>query len=77
MGPLAQGSGTAAKKPARLVGGNTIPATFTSNSFGFNYVDSSQDLPATVPEPANLTLVGLGAVGLAVGAIRRRRQRVP
>ncbi len=51
--------------PLNLVG--TSPGYFGPN---FTFTSAS----ATVPEPASLTMFGLGAVGLVAGAMRRRRQ---
>lgn len=48
--------------------GNPIPGSLTSES-GVNYNPVVQ----AVPEPGSLTLAGLGALGMAVGAWRRRR----
>jgi len=50
---------------APLISGGTVPAYFGPN---FTYTS------AAVPEPASLTMFGLGAVVLVAGAIRRRRQ---
>jgi hypothetical protein len=46
---------------------------------GYNWVVGMQSLtfsPAAVPEPASLTLLGLGAVSLAGYGLRRRKQAV-
>lgn len=40
-----------------------------------NWVGTYSVAPSAVPEPASVTLVGLGAFGLIAGAIRRRRQQ--
>ncbi len=49
----------------------------TPESLGYDVIfESGMQSPnlSPVPEPASLTLVGLGAFGLIAGAIRRRRQ---
>lgn len=40
---------------------------------GVANVDGLEFLPAPVPEPASMTLVGIAAVGISLGALRRRR----
>jgi PEP-CTERM motif len=43
---------------------------------GLGYVFGGEiGLPTAVPEPASLTLFGLGAVGIAVGAFHQRRRQ--
>lgn len=53
---------------AYAVFGATDPATLGSSVFADNFTFE----PASIPEPATLSLLGLGAVGMAM---RRRRKR--
>jgi hypothetical protein len=42
---------------------------------GLGYVFGGEIAAATVPEPASLTLFGIGAVGIVLGSLQRRRQQ--
>lgn len=48
----------------------TVPAGNIISSFRDEYAQTSSD----VPEPSSIALLGLGAVGLAFGAYRKRRR---
>jgi len=63
----------------RTIVGETVPITgLTANqTFSISFALTAQSAAAAVPEPNVMMLVGAsGALTLAVGAVRRRRQRI-
>jgi len=67
-GFAANGSTSAFVSLAELPGFNQIIATSSNVAFEF---DSSVRVPAQVPEPASIALLGAGLAG--IGMIRRRK----
>ena len=77
--PSATGAGAVVGQTVSL--SDFVPATSggypwstpTANYNQVNTILSATLTPSTVPEPSSLALLGLGAVGLAIGACRGRR----
>lgn len=55
--------------------GNPVTLTFTPNDFSAepNFMLDNVSITSSVPEPSSFALLGLGGIGLALRACRRRR----
>jgi len=76
--PTASGSGAAIGDTVNVLdfapASSTLPVWDVDGNALYNLNDVSVTATTSVPEPSTLALAGLGVVGLAVNAYRRRRQ---